>query len=153
MAQTTPSVDPFLEEIDAAALARSRTMILLAVAFTICLLHLPKKEEAPEGPLPQLTYRANGLVLDHDAPPPSDLPPRYAPFFFQPLDINTATATELTMVPGIGPGLAGRIIDYRRRHGNFPAGDHHPLRRALEAVPGIGPHKAARLAPWLTANP
>ena len=36
-----------------------------------------------------------------------------------PLDLNRATAQELTMLPGIGEVLAQRIVDYREAHGPF----------------------------------
>lgn len=35
------------------------------------------------------------------------------------ININTATAAELTRLPGIGPALARRIIEHRHRHGSF----------------------------------
>jgi len=35
------------------------------------------------------------------------------------ININLATQTELTDVPGIGSVLASRIIDHRRQHGDF----------------------------------
>lgn len=36
-----------------------------------------------------------------------------------PININTATAKELTDLPGIGPKLAERIIAWRTEHGPF----------------------------------
>lgn len=36
-----------------------------------------------------------------------------------PININTATALQLTELPGIGPVLAQRIIDHRNDHGEF----------------------------------
>lgn len=36
-----------------------------------------------------------------------------------PLDLNRATAQELTTLPGIGEVLAQRIVDYREAHGPF----------------------------------
>ena len=36
-----------------------------------------------------------------------------------PVNLNTATAAQLETLPGIGPGLANRIIEHRRKHGPF----------------------------------
>ncbi len=57
------------------------------------------------------------------------------------LNVNTATRGELELLPGIGPALAGRIIDYRQQHG--------PLRgiNDLDQVRGIGPKLIERLRP------
>lgn len=59
------------------------------------------------------------------------------------IDPNRATAQELEALPGIGPALAGRIVEWRARHGPFrTAAD-------LEKVPGIGPALLERLRPHL----
>ncbi len=52
-----------------------------------------------------------------------------------PLNLNTATAAELETLPGIGPALAQRIVDYRTEHGPFSAIE------GLMEVPGIGEGK------------
>jgi competence protein ComEA len=56
------------------------------------------------------------------------------------VDLNTAAAGELDALPGIGPVLAQRIVDYRTRNGPFRTVDQ------LDDVPGIGPAIAAELA-------
>jgi competence ComEA-like helix-hairpin-helix protein len=35
------------------------------------------------------------------------------------ININTAFVEELTRLPGIGPELAKRIVEFRRKHGPF----------------------------------
>ena len=49
------------------------------------------------------------------------------------IDINTATAAELELLPGIGPAKAAEIVDYRTAHGPFQAVDE------LANVDGISP--------------
>jgi competence ComEA-like helix-hairpin-helix protein len=49
------------------------------------------------------------------------------------LDLNTASPRELSLVPGIGPVLAKRIIENRQRLGEFPTVE------SLQRVNGIGP--------------
>ena len=56
------------------------------------------------------------------------------------IDINAATASQLDALPGIGPVLAQRIVEYRTAHGRFSA------LRDLQKVPGIGDSKYANLA-------
>lgn len=49
------------------------------------------------------------------------------------IDLNTATLAEIESLPGVGPVLGQRIIDWRDEHGPFAqAAD-------VDAVPGIGP--------------
>lgn len=49
------------------------------------------------------------------------------------ININTATAAELELLPGIGPALAARIIEHREKYGAFRSVDE------LDRVKGIGP--------------
>lgn len=58
-----------------------------------------------------------------------------------PVDLNAATVATLDGLPGIGPVLAQRIVDFRDQHGPFTSVDQ------LDDVPGIGPALYARLAP------
>ena len=49
-----------------------------------------------------------------------------------PVNINTASLSELQTLPGVGPVLAQRIIDYRTEHGSFRSPEE------LSKVEGIG---------------
>src|SRR5262245_57099478 len=63
-----------------------------------------------------------------------------------PTDLNRASAGELDRLPGVGPVLAARIVDYRARHGAFRRVEE------LMAVRGIGPRLYARLAPRVSVG-
>jgi competence ComEA-like helix-hairpin-helix protein len=60
-----------------------------------------------------------------------------------PLDLNRATAQDLDALPGLGPALAQRIVDYRKAHGPFKQIED------LSQVSGIGPHNLPKLKPYL----
>jgi competence ComEA-like helix-hairpin-helix protein len=63
-----------------------------------------------------------------------------------PLDINTASATELDALPGIGPTRAAAIVQYRQAHGPFASVEQ------LLGVPGFGPAAVARVKQQVTAR-
>ncbi|WP_416191716.1 ComEA family DNA-binding protein [Neisseria sp. CCUG12390] len=48
------------------------------------------------------------------------------------VNINTASESELTALPGVGPAKAKAIVAYRKQHGNFKTVDE------LKNVKGIG---------------
>ena len=59
------------------------------------------------------------------------------------IDPNAAPAEDLELLPGIGPSLAGRIVEERELHGPFrDASD-------LNRVNGIGESLVKRLGPLL----
>jgi len=60
------------------------------------------------------------------------------------IDLNTATAAELMLLPRIGPALAQRIIEHRERRGPYRSIED------LEAVKGIGRRTIERLRPLVT---
>lgn len=51
----------------------------------------------------------------------------------QKIDVNRANMAQLTEVKGIGPVLAKKIIDYRKKYGYFQT------LRELQNISGIGP--------------
>jgi comEA protein len=61
-----------------------------------------------------------------------------------PININTAGATELQQVPGIGPSTAQKILDTRKSYGAFKSVDD------LLAIKGIGPKKLEKMRKYLT---
>ncbi|MDO5498964.1 MAG: helix-hairpin-helix domain-containing protein [Propionibacteriaceae bacterium] len=60
------------------------------------------------------------------------------------LNLNTANATQLDALPGVGPVTAEKIIAWRTQHGKFTRIEE------LQEVPGVGPKTFAELAPHLT---
>lgn len=62
------------------------------------------------------------------------------------VNINTATAQELQLLPRVGPALAQRIVDFRSANGPFKAPEE------LARVKGIGEKSFARLAPYVSVS-
>jgi len=82
-------------------------------------------------PLPKPTQNSAGQVTTPDLPQ-------------EKIDINTATAAQLQQLPGIGPTLAQRIVDYRQQNGPFSKiGD-------LVNVSGIGEGRLESLLDYIT---
>ncbi|MFI5247595.1 MAG: ComEA family DNA-binding protein [Nitrospirales bacterium] len=63
------------------------------------------------------------------------------------LDLNRATEQDLDALPGIGPKLAERILEYRQSVGAFHSLDE------LRNVKGIGSKKFERIRPLVMVTP
>jgi competence protein ComEA len=62
------------------------------------------------------------------------------------LNLNTATPKQLESLPGIGPTLAKRIVDFREKKGGFKRVEE------LLAIPGISEKKWKVLREHLTVE-
>jgi len=65
----------------------------------------------------------------------------------RPVNLNTATVTELMQLPRVGQKTAERIVAFRRQHGGFQRPEE------LMNVKGIGEKSYAKLKPFLSATP
>jgi competence protein ComEA len=80
------------------------------------------------------------LVVGEPSPAASD-PAAVSPQPSGPVDLNSATVSDLDALPGIGPVLAQRVVDWRTAHGAFTAVDQ------LRQISGLGGKKFDALAP------
>jgi comEA protein len=64
-----------------------------------------------------------------------------------PVNLNTATAEQLATIPGVGPKMAERIIDYRQKNGSFKKLED------LMNVSGIGEKNFLKMKPLITVTP
>ena len=63
-----------------------------------------------------------------------------------PINLNTASSTELQEVPGIGPVTADKILKMRKSYGPFKSVDD------LRAIKGIGPKRLEKMRKYLTVT-
>jgi len=82
------------------------------------------------------------LLLIGATPPPDQTGPGTATG--GKVDLNTATMAQLDALPGVGPALAQRIVEYRTQHGGFRSVDE------LRKVQGIGDAKFGQLKDLVT---
>ena len=62
------------------------------------------------------------------------------------VNVNTASAEQLQLLPRIGPAVAQRILDYRKENGKFSSLDD------LMLVRGIGEATFAQLKPYVSLS-
>ena len=61
-----------------------------------------------------------------------------------PVNLNTATVEQLATIPGVGPKMAERIIDYRQKNGGFKKVED------LMNVSGVGEKSFLKMKPLIT---
>ena len=78
--------------------------------------------------------------------PAAQTPPAAAPAASL-VNLNSATAVDLEKLPGVGPAMAARIIEYRQKNGAFKKAEE------LMNVKGIGEKVFLKLKPLVTVTP
>ncbi len=100
-------------------------------------IHIPaKSDDLPTPPVVEGGVRSGSaaIVLPEATPTPLKV------------NINTATLQELELLPGIGPAIARRIIDYRVENGRFNTVED------IMNVRGIGQATFEKLKPNIVAR-
>ena len=62
------------------------------------------------------------------------------------VNLNTASVEQLTALPGVGPKLAARIVEYRQKSGTFRS------TQELMNVKGVGEKNFAKIEAWLSVG-
>jgi competence protein ComEA len=112
-------------------------------------IEIPILQNKPDPKQEQIASSENQIVR----PQPRQIPkPKPVPDPSPPsrssgkININTASVSELDVLPGIGPKLAERIILYRQQHGPFKRVDDVIL------VSGIGPKRLEQMKNLITVK-
>jgi competence ComEA-like helix-hairpin-helix protein len=108
----------------------------------------------PPAPRPRTAPRWATVRPESSAPPRAIPAPRARPPVVppppiadpRPLDLNRASADEISRLPGVGPSLARRIVEERDRRGRFESAD------GLRGILGMGPKKLAALREHVTVG-
>jgi len=131
-------------------------LIALAGMMTYLLWPHPQYELALT-PLPETAIQSEPVAMSAIKAPANDITsnptskpkhhhrPKKPKIVLKPasIAINTATAAQLDLLPGVGPKMAQRILAYRKANGAFASLDD------LQNVKGIGPKNFAKIKPFL----
>jgi competence protein ComEA len=115
-------------------LSLSPLRVALAITATLAALQWVSLAPAHAASGGKAAVTKAGLAPAPEAPAPTGV-----------INLNTATAKQLTWLPGVGPSRAERIVAYRERH---------PFAKVLHLarVKGIGLKTVNKLKPWLAVK-
>jgi len=130
------SVEPPRQDVAHRGTWRGRTETLVVSCLALAAVAMAAVGVVRGRPEPPELQRASdGRALKGGA----ELAPRR-------IDVNSASAEEIQLVPGIGPVLSRRIVDYRERRGSFER------IWDLGRVRGIGPRLIERIESYVVVG-
>jgi len=92
----------------------------------------------------QLNVPHSNLQSQGFSPAPSQTDLVVEPTESLPININSASVTELESLPGIGPTKAAAVVAYRKEHGKFNNVSE------VQNVSGIGPKTYTQIKDLIT---
>ena len=105
--------------------AEKKSALIAAVLVAVCLLASFKS--APQGFSMQKSADRQAVMTGGDGEQSDELLPG------DTVNINTASAEELCLIPGIGDAIAQKIIEWREENGSFTS-----IEELVDAIDGIG---------------
>lgn len=126
-------------------------MIFIGILITAILVSREARFFSLESKIAEVTLDVDrgGCLFLNKEPDKSmlgvslNVSPQLTPFFFMKVPVNDASTELLTTIPGIGPGIAARILNYRENTGNI-RGPEDMLR-----IHGIGSKKLSALSQYI----
>src|SRR5262249_13624206 len=105
-------------------------MVRTVASFLMCALYVVLAASVPQAQAPPTTKTNGGATKATGTP--------------AIVNVNTASAAEFEALPGVGPKLAARIIEYRTKNGPFKKIED------LMNVRGLGEKNFVKLKAQLT---
>jgi len=127
-----------------------RILILLAVGFMVGIgiaAYQGFRAELTVEDFSEQYREQDSIFVERSGPVPDDEPDAAPPLTLltpNSINVNTATKSELTLLPGIGDAYAERIILYREEYGTFTSPEE------LLNISGIGARRLEQIKPYIT---